>query len=388
MAIRVLIIEDSAVTRQMLTSILDSDPAIEVVGSASDAIFGLKKVKQLDPDVITCDIEMPRMSGLTFIKELMTQSPKPVVVISAYTARTCQLGLKALELGAVEVIQKIEVEARMQDISLDDYTGAMNEYRDMIVNAVRIAGRARIQLDKTRHQPRSEGELSAHKPCLPASDFAIAPAPVEKKHLIDELIPLKVYKQKGSAEKIIAIGASTGGTTAIGKIMENLPPNLPGIVIIQHIPATFATSFAERLNSISSIEVRQARDGDRLKRGTALIAPGDFHMLIERDHKGYFVKIMDAFPVNRHKPSLDVLFRSVANAAGPNAIGVILTGMNDDGARGMKNMHDNGAHNIAQDKKSCVVFGMPNHAIERGGVDVVAPLHKIPQIIIEKSGTA
>lgn len=359
----------------MLTSILDADPGIEVVATASDPIFGLMKIKKLNPDVITSDLEMPRMDGLTFLKELMAEKPKPVVMISSYTAKNCHSSLRALELGAVEVIQKPG----------GNVADSIQELSAKIITAVKTAARARIPAKKAfLDRPRSEKELSSPKPL--ASAPAIAGLPVATKHLIDELIPLTGYKAGGQfKEKIIVIGASTGGTIAVGDILKNLPPTLPGILIVQHIPPEFTGPFADRLDSISRIKVSEARNGARVKRGTALVAPGDSHMLLEMDYQGYFVKTLDAFPINRHKPSVDVLFRTAANISGPHAIGVILTGMNDDGARAMKDMHDNGACTIAQDEESCVVFGMPKNAIDTGGVDIVAPLENISEILIEKS---
>ena len=356
----------------MLADILESDPDIEIAGTASDAIFGLRKAQKLDPDVITCDIEMPRMDGLTFLKRLMNQNPKPVVIISAYTRENCQTSLRALELGAVEVIEKPGGHG----------AGRMDEISDRIITAVKTAAHAKV---------RRIGRAPAARPRpveKPAPSVPVVPRlPRERKHLIDELLPPAVYKPKGRpAQKVVAVGASTGGTVAIGAVLKELPPTLPGIVIVQHIPPGFTKPFAERLDSMCRIEVREARDGDRVKQGTALVAPGDSHMVLAANGNGYFVKMLDAFPINRHKPSVDVLFRSVAGVAGPHAIGVILTGMNDDGARAMLDMHNNGAYNIAQDEESCVVFGMPKNAIERGGVDVVAPLEKIPDIIIRKAG--
>jgi two-component system chemotaxis response regulator CheB len=376
MAIRVLIIDDSALVRQVLSSTLGADPGIEVVGTAADPIFGLQKIEKLDPDVITCDVEMPRMDGLTFLKKLMTENPKPVVMISSYTTQNCKTSLKALELGAVETVQKPGGNFRME----------MNELSSRIIAAVKTAARANLPPGKTtRIPPRPEKELFAPKPFSPAPDQDFVIPSVAKKHLIDEFIPLKPYKFSGyPAQKVIAIGASTGGTVAIAEVLQNLPPTLPGIVIVQHIPASFTGLFAERLDSLCSMRVSEARDGDRVERGTALIAPGDVHMLLERDERGYFVKLHDSFPINRHKPSVDVLFRTTANVAGPHALGVILTGMNDDGARAMKDMFDNGAYNIAQDEESCVVFGMPKNAVAMGGVSIVAPLSDIPDIIIKQ----
>jgi two-component system chemotaxis response regulator CheB len=393
MSIRVLIIDDSALIRQLLSSILESDRSIEVVATAADPVFGLQKIAKFDPDVITCDVEMPRMNGLVFLKKLMAESPKPVVMISSHTTENCHTSLKALELGAVEVIQKPG----------GNFKANMAELSNRIVSAVKVAARAKLRVPGGIILPRKEEALSAPKskssapPVAPrprpSSRPSAGPAPVSvvagKKHLIDELIPFKPYRRMpNTTKKVIAIGASTGGTVAVGDVMKNLPPTLPGIVIVQHIPAGFTGPFAERLDSLCRIEVREARDGDRVRRGTALIAPGDVHMLLDKDSGGYFVKIIeDSFPVNRHKPSVDVLFRSVANEAGPYALGIILTGMNDDGARAMKDMRDNGAYNIAQNEESCVVFGMPKNAIDRGGVNIVLPLNRIAESIIRHTKT-
>lgn len=377
MAIRVLIIDDSALIRQLLTSILNADPGVEVIATAADPVFGLEKVKRFDPDVITCDVEMPRMNGLTFLKKLMAVNPKPVVMISSHTTENCRTSLYALELGAIDVVQKPG----------GDYKAQLPELSEKIITAVKTAARARIRAKKNSAVgPRPEAELSIPKSSGPVADRTPLPQPVGRKRFIDELMPLEACKSgKYPAEKVIAIGASTGGTVALGEVLKKLPLTTPGIVIVQHIPADFTRFLAERLNSFCRLEVREAQNGDRVQRGTALIAPGYAHMLLERDRRGYFVKLYDAFPVNRHKPSVDVLFRTVANVAGPSAIGVILTGMNDDGARAMKNMRDNGAYNIAQDEKSCVIFGMPKNAIKMNAVDIVAPLDRIPEIIIRKT---
>lgn len=376
MAIRVLIIDDSALIRQLLTSILNADPGVEVVGTAADPIFGLEKVKKLDPDVITCDVQMPRMDGLTFLKKVMVDNPKPVVMISSYTTENCRTSIRALELGAVDIVQKPggNFQARLPELS------------EKIISTVKAAAQARIRTKKdSTNGPRSTDGLSISKSSKPATNQALSVLHTEKKHFIDELIALEDYKSgQYPTEKVIAIGASMGGTVALGELLGKLPATVPGIVIVQHMPADFTRFLAERINSFCRLEVREAQDGDRVQQGTALIAPGYAHMLLQRDQRGYSVRLNDSFPVNRHKPSVDVLFRTVANVAGPNAIGVILTGMNDDGARAMKNMRDHGAYNIAQDEKSCVIFGMPKNAIKMGAVDIVAPLGRIPEIIVRK----
>lgn len=349
--IRVLIVDDSAVVRQTLTSILETDPQIEVMGTASDPFFAAKKIQNEVPDVITLDFEMPRMDGLTFLKKLMSQHPIPVVVISSLTADGTETGMKALEYGAVEIITKPQMNTKQ----------FLEESRIRICDAVKAAAIARIkrrQVNNLVVQPK----LSA--------DVILPVAPVSSHAMIK------------TTEMIIAVGASTGGTEAIQKFLQAMPVDCPGIVIVQHMPEHFTRSFANRLNEICQIAVKEAENGDSVLRGQALIAPGNYHMLLKRSGAKYYVEVKEGPLVNRHRPSVDVLFRSTARYAGRNAVGVIMTGMGDDGARGLLEMKEAGAYTIAQDEKSCVVFGMPNEAIKLGAAEKVLPLDQIAQHVI------
>ncbi|MGC8803461.1 MAG: protein-glutamate methylesterase/protein-glutamine glutaminase [Bacteroidales bacterium] len=350
--IRVLIVDDSAVVRQTLASILESDPQIEVMGTASDPFFAAKKIQNEVPDVITLDIEMPRMDGLTFLKKIMSQHPIPVVVISSLTAEGTETGMKALEYGAVDIITKPQMNTKQ----------FIEESRIRICDAVKAAAVARIKRKQVNN-------LVVH-PKLSA-DVIIPDAPVGSRAMIK------------TTELIIAVGASTGGTEAIQQFLQAMPVDCPGIVIVQHMPEHFTRSFANRLNEICQITVKEAENGDSMVRGQALIAPGNYHMLVKRSGAKYYVEVKEGPLVNRHRPSVDVLFRSTALYAGRNAVGIIMTGMGDDGARGLLEMKEAGAYTIAQDEKSCVVFGMPNEAIKLGAVDKVLPLDQIASHVIK-----
>ncbi len=339
---RVLIIDDSALMRQILQQVLQSDPALEVVGAASDPYVARDKIKALNPDVLTLDVEMPRMDGLTFLEKLMKGHPMPVVMISSLTEKGCDTTLRALSLGAVDFITKPK---------LDVKTGTL-DIADEIVAKVKAAASARVFA-----RSNSNG-TSLHTPA-----------------------PVAYLSQIKATHKIVAIGASTGGTEALKELLEVLPADFPGIVVVQHMPEKFTAQFAKRLDSLCKISVKEAEDGDRVLPGHALIAPGGKHMLLVRRGAEYSVKIVLTEPVNRHRPSVDVLFDSVAEQAGGNAVGVILTGMGNDGARGMLAMKNAGAFNVAQDEASCVVFGMPKEAIAMGGTHEVHPLNKIAPVI-------
>ncbi len=350
--IKVLIIDDSAVIRHLLTEILNEAGDIEVVGTAQDPIFALNKIRDLRPDVITLDVEMPRMDGLSFLKELMRTNPIPVIMVSALTQNGCETTLRALELGAIDYVTKPSIDVSKGIINL----------ADEIIKKVRIASKANIRVRqgaRFKEQIQIEKEKGLH----------------DAGHLI-----LDTSKMV-TTDKIIAIGASTGGTQAITEIITALPESTPGIVIVQHMPPIFTRSFAERLNSISRIDVKEAVSGERVLRGTALIAPGNYHMIVKRNGAMYYVEIIDGPMINFVRPSVDVLFRSVAKCAGKNGIGVILTGMGEDGARGLLEMRNSGAFTIAQDEASSVVFGMPRRAIEMGAVDKVVSLDEIPHFI-------
>jgi two-component system chemotaxis response regulator CheB len=347
--IRVLIVDDSAVVRQTLQSILSTDPEIEVMGTASDPFFAAKKIAQEVPDVITLDVEMPRMDGLTFLKKIMSQHPIPVVIISSLTAKGTETAMRALDYGAVEVIAKPQMDTKK----------FIEESRIKLCDAIKAASLARIR-----------------RKTVPA----VTELHVQPKLSADAILP-KIQPSESSmirtTELVVAVGASTGGTEALRVFLETMPPDSPGIVIVQHMPENFTKSFANRLNELCQISVKEAENGDTVIRGRALIAPGNHHMLLKRSGAKYYVEIKDGPLVNRHRPSVDVLFRSTARFAGRNAIGIIMTGMGDDGARGLLEMKEAGAHTIAQDEKSCVVFGMPNEAIKLGAADKILPLDQI-----------
>lgn len=346
--IGVLVIDDSALIRKLLTELLNRDPRIKVLDSAADPYIAREKIKKLNPDVLTLDVEMPRMDGITFLKNLMRLRPMPVVMVSTMTARGADITLEALELGAVDYVTKPGI----------DIVESMDDYAAEIIEKVKTAARARVRSIMDRPGPDRvvEPKLSAD-------------AILQKKQR-----PRSHLRTTG---KIIAIGASTGGTEAIREVLEHMPADSPGIVITQHIPASFSGSFARRMDSISALTVVEAGDGDQIIPGHVFIARGDRHLLVERSGARYYCRLNDGPPVNRHIPSVDVLFRSVAQNAGPNAIGVMLTGMGDDGARGMLEMKHNGARTIAQDEKTSVVWGMPGEAVKIGAVDTQLPLEKI-----------
>jgi len=334
--IKVLIVDDSAVVRQTLQSILQSDHQIEVLGTAADPYFAAKKIAKEVPDVITLDIEMPRMDGLTFLRKLMAQHPIPVVIISSLTEKGAETAIKALEYGAVEIITKPQMHTKE----------FIEESKIKICDAVRAASKAHIT--RKRNIP-------------PVS------AKIEPKYSADAVLPVgRNHSMIKTTEIVVAVGASTGGTDALQTFLQALPPDTPGIVIVQHMPENFTRSFANRLNEICQVNVKEAENGDAVLRGRALIAPGNKHMLLKRSGAKYYVEIQEGPLVNRHRPSVDVLFRSTARFAGSNSIGIIMTGMGDDGARGLLEMKEAGAKTIAQDEKSCVVFGMPKEAINLG----------------------
>lgn len=369
--IRVLVVDDSAVVRQSLSSILESDPEIEVMGTAADPIIAVKKIMREVPDVITLDIEMPRMDGLTFLRKIMSQHPIPVVVISSLTQAGTEVALKALEYGASEIIGK---PAMNPDLFFQ-------ESHIMLCDVVKAAAHAKL----SRKKPT---EMSEHHvpdtPSQPVIRPSITPTiQVRPKYSVDVMIEKGVNDIIVDTDKVIVLGASTGGTEAIRSLLREMPENMPGIAIVQHMPEGFTRSFSNSLNQISRLEVKEAENGDKLYKGRVLIAPGNKHMLLKRVGKEYFVEVKDGPLVNRHRPSVDVLFRSAARYAGNNALGIILTGMGNDGAKGMQELHDTGAHTIAQDETSCIVFGMPKEAIKAGGIDDILPLNTITQSLVK-----
>ncbi len=354
--IKVLIVDDSAVVRQTLSSILSEDPDIDVMGVAADPYFAANKIAHEVPDVITLDIEMPRMDGLTFLKKIMTQHPIPVVIISSLTAQGTETGIRALEYGAVELITK-------PNLSTKDF---IEESKIKICDAVKAAANAKIKRKK--------------KTISKTSHITTKP-----KYTADAILPKSSsqHSMLKTTEKVVAVGASTGGTEALRIFLEAMPVDSPGIVIVQHMPEHFTRSFAERLNSICKITVKEAANNDTVLRGQALIAPGNYHMLLKRSGARYYVEINNGELVNRHRPSVDVLFRSTAKYAGKNAIGVIMTGMGADGAQGLKELEETGAHTIAQDEKSCIVFGMPKEAIKLNAATDILPLDKIAEKVLK-----
>jgi len=350
--IKVMIVDDSAVVRQVMTGVLESDPGIQLIGAAADPIFAYERMKAQWPDVILLDVEMPRMDGITFLKKLMQERPTPVVICSTLTESGAATTVEALSAGAVSIITKPK-------IGLKQF---MSESAQEVITAIRNAARVNVK------------RLAARSTA----------APVAAKHTADVMLkaPARTQAMTQTTEHIVAIGTSTGGTQALQTVLSALPAVTPGIVIVQHMPPQFTAAFADRLNSVCQIEVREGKDNDRVVPGTALIAPGGKHMMLRRSGAQYFVEIKEGPPVNRHCPSVDVLFRSVAKCAGRNALGVIMTGMGDDGARGLREMRDAGAHTLAQDEATCVVFGMPKEAIRLEAAVRIVPLETIPSLIL------
>lgn len=340
--IKVLVVDDSALVRKLLTKELNKQSDIEVVGTALNPYVARDKIAKLKPDVLTLDLEMPRMDGLSFLSKLMKHHPLPVVVVSSLTPKNSENALTALRLGAVDVICKPGSAYSTQEISRE------------IIQAVRAASIA--SFEKT-----------------------INPENEKKPNINGSLPKARLTK---TTKKIIAVGSSTGGTKALEVILPNLPPSLPGMVIVQHMPPVFTKSFADRLNKVCHVEVKEAEDGDWIRPGQVLLAPGNYHMLVEKSGAKYYIKIKKGPPVHHHRPSVDVLFNSVAKAAGVNATGVILTGMGADGAKGLLAMKNKGAHTIGQDESSCVVYGMPKVAYEMGAVSEALPLSKIANAIV------
>lgn len=336
--IRVFIVDDSAVVRQVLTGLLERDPGIRVIGSAADPLFAQQKMAAGWPDVIVLDVEMPRMDGITFLKKLMAERPTPVVICSTLTEQGAETTVAALQAGAVAIIAKPRL----------GLGGFLHDTAQEFVQAIKAAARARM------------APLLRQPAALPAAPAALA----------------------RTTDQVVAIGTSTGGTLALEAVLGGLPAVCPGIVVVQHMPEKFTAAFAARLDRLCRCEVREAKNGDRVRPGRVLIAPGGRHMQLKRSGAQYHVEVLDGPPVNRHKPSVDVLFRSVARSAGRNAMGIIMTGMGDDGANGLLEMRQAGAVTAAQDEASCVVFGMPKEAIARGAAQLVLPLGEIAATIL------
>jgi len=347
--IRVLVVDDSALVRQVLTAVLDAAPDVEVTGTASDPYVARRKIKEIEPDVLTLDVEMPRMDGITFLRNLMRLRPMPVVMVSSLTERGAEVTLRALELGAVDFVAKPAL----------DVSRGLEEYAEELLAKVRVAAGARV------------GGLPAQY-ARPAGR-AFPPA------------SSRGFK---ATHQLVAIGASTGGTEAIKDVLTRLPADAPGIVITQHIPAAFSAAFAARMDGVSAMKVCEAADGQRILPGHAYIAPGDRHLSVHQDGARYVCRLEAGPPVNRHRPSVDVMFKSVARNIGANAVGVVLTGMGDDGARGLLEMQEAGASTFAQDEASSVVWGMPGAAVRLGAADAVVPLGEMAAAILAVTGHA
>ncbi|MGH8176129.1 MAG: protein-glutamate methylesterase/protein-glutamine glutaminase [Steroidobacter sp.] len=356
MSIKVLIVDDSALVRKLLTEMLGRDRDIEVVGAAADPYAARERIKQLNPDVVTLDVEMPRMDGITFLENLMRLRPMPVVMVSSLTQQGADVTLRALELGAIDFVAKPKI----------DVAGSLKDYADELIAKVKMAAGARVNVCRSALRP--------------------APKQIDPRRSADAVLPATSARRVlRTTERIVAVGASTGGTEAIRELLAGLPPDAPAFVISQHIPAAFSKPFAERMNLCSAMSVCEAHDGQYILPGHAYIAPGDRHLLVERDGARYRCRLSDGPHVNRHRPSVDVMFRSVAQNVGPNAIGVILTGMGDDGARGLKEMLDAGAPTIAQDEASSVVWGMPGAAVKLGAAQQVITMHRIATEVLERA---
>jgi two-component system chemotaxis response regulator CheB len=358
--IKVVIVDDSAVVRQVLTAVLEQDPELQVLAAAPDPLLAVERMKREWPDVIVLDVEMPRMDGITFLKKIMQERPTPVVICSTLTEKGAKTTIEALAAGAVSIVTKPK-------LGLKDF---LVEASGELVGAVKAAARARVR----RLTPREPPPLASG---------------AREKHTADVILAVDgARSMTRTTERVVALGTSTGGTQALEVVLVALPRVCPGIVIVQHMPEKFTAAFAARLDSICEISVKEAANEDRVLPGRALIAPGGKHMLLRRSGAQYYVQVMDGPLVKRHRPSVDVLFRSVANCAGANALGVIMTGMGDDGAAGLLEMRNAGAHTLAQDEASCVVYGMPKEAVKLGAVERTLPLEAISREILYGSSAA
>ena len=350
--IKVMVVDDSAVVRQVVTALLMEDPEIEVIAAVADPILAIARMNVQWPDVLVLDIEMPRMDGITFLKKIMAEHPTPVVICSTLVESGARTSIEALSAGAVAIITKPKIGLKQFLIDASDD----------LVSAVKAAAKANVKRLQT------------------------ASLPVLEKHTADVIMPAtdKHGAMIQTTERVVALGTSTGGTQALEVVLRGLPRVTPGIVIVQHMPEKFTAEFAKRLNGLCQIEVKEAQNNDRVVPGRALIAPGGKHMLLRRTGAQYYVEVMDGPLVNRHRPSVDVLFRSVAKCAGANALGVIMTGMGDDGAAGLLEMRTAGARTVGQDEESCVVYGMPKEAVKRGAVEKTVPLSAIGREIMQQ----
>ncbi len=358
---RVVVVDDSALVRSMLTEIINRQPDMECIGAAADPLVAREMIRNLNPDVITLDVEMPRMDGIDFLSKLMRLRPMPVVMVSTLTERGAEVTLKALELGAIDFVAKPKI----------GVADGLRQLSDDITDKIRVASKARIHRLAPAPGASAPAAPGARAPGSPVA--ASAPKPAVATPSLGRL----------STEKLIFIGASTGGTEATKEVLMGLPADAPAVVITQHMPPGFTKNYAARLDGLCKISVKEASDGERILPGHAYIAPGGMHLSVERSGANYIARVQDGDPVNRHKPSVEVLFKSAARVVGPNAIGIMLTGMGADGAKAMREMKDAGAYCVAQDEASCVVFGMPREAINAGAVQEVLPLGKISGHVLD-----
>ncbi len=358
---RVVVVDDSALVRSMLTEIINRQPDMECIGAAADPLVAREMIRNLNPDVITLDVEMPRMDGIDFLSKLMRLRPMPVVMVSTLTERGAEVTLKALELGAIDFVAKPKI----------GVADGLRQLSDDITDKIRVASKARIHRLAPAPGASAPTPAGARAPGAPAAANAARPAAATPS--LGRL----------STEKLIFIGASTGGTEATKEVLIGLPADAPAVVITQHMPPGFTKNYAARLDGLCKISVKEASDGERILPGHAYIAPGGMHLSVERSGANYIARVQDGEPVNRHKPSVEVLFKSAARVVGPNAIGIMLTGMGADGAKAMREMKDAGAYCVAQDEASCVVFGMPREAINAGAVQEVLPLGKISGHVLD-----
>jgi len=369
--IHVLIVDDSAVIRQVMTEIIKSDRQF-VLDSAADPIFAMRHMEKQWPDVIVLDVEMPRMDGITFLKKIMSERPTPVVMCSTLTTAGAKTSLDALSAGAIDVIPKPKAGAK----------AALMEENKFILDRIRSAAKAK-NIKKMILSPRTKSARLNENPETSVGAGTNDNRPVNRKFSADAVLSKADRPVSTSTDKIVAIGTSTGGTQALEVVLTALPANCPGIVVVQHMPAQFTKAFADRLNTICAMEVCEGDEGQLVVPGKVIIAPGGKHMAINRRGTHFYIEIVDGPLVNRHKPSVDVLFRSVAKYAGKNALGIIMTGMGDDGAKGLKEIKDSGAHTLGQDEATCIVYGMPNEAFKAGAVERQVPLERFSQEIIK-----
>jgi two-component system chemotaxis response regulator CheB len=378
-----MVIDDSAVVRQVLTGLLNRQPDLTVTHAVADPILAMERMRQNWPDVVVLDVEMPRMNGITFLRRIMGERPTPVVICSSMTEKGARTSMDALEAGAVAVVTKPQ---------LDLYQTTSESVEELLA-AVRSAAQANMQRMAQRTEratPAPSPAMAAPATSAPPAASAVSTAVQGDRLNADVILPPAMQGDRAppSTDRIVALGMSTGGTQALERVLVGLPPQAPGMVVVQHMPEQFTAAFADRLDKLCQVTVREARNNDQLTAGLVLIAPGGKHLLLRRSGPRYYVEVVDGPLVNRHRPSVDVLFRSVAKSAGPNALGVIMTGMGDDGAAGLLEMRQAGSRTLAQDEQSCIVYGMPREAVRRGAVERSVALDAIAREILQHNSSA